>query len=545
MRAHIDSSIFLYVIHSIKPKIRLTLSKMEINLLDASLKSLIIETVRDNIDELLPRTLTISCIREEIERQYKRSKADLNDYMKQQRNLSHDIKDVFNKTQACFEDIQKLHVCIDDLTSEVKYKAYQIDLIRLQNEVTYLCPLSYAQQLAAEIRSLAKAEDLIKTDETIARVEKELRETFISKIEVNTHIKNIKDEFYRLFHGYAKIEQLDKLYENFQKKIEHNYKVIELHEEENRKDLDNFRLSVEKIETDLKACSTKIEMQSIINLLNSKVSQVDFNELHNQVKPRIDEFQKMLQTFEYTIRQQESVLGRFDEIILDKASKFDVLKISKRLDAVSNHANSEIKIDEIVTKLNLIVAERGEKEEIMRSIQTQIIDISEKLTRRANDSIDIKMIKEKIFEIVNQLSCKIDRSEILKTLEEKAGMKDINSLTYSIEAVHNQIKLLAVQFGTMQKKFTDYSRNDGRSKKDNFYKITQKLVDYIVVSKPTGEESPISNQLKSFIKLPDRLTPELHRNLPDRLTPEPPRMIITPSSRIMTPHRRNYNSFDI
>lgn len=212
---------------------------------------------------------------------------------------------------------------------------------------------------------------------------------------------------------------------------------------------------------------------------------------------------------------------------------------------VSNHANSEIKIDEIVTKLNLIVAERGEKEEIMRSIQTQIIDISEKLTRRANDSIDIKMIKEKIFEIVNQLSCKIDRSEILKTLEEKAGMKDINSLTYSIEAVHNQIKLLAVQFGTMQKKFTDYSRNDGRSKKDNFYKITQKLVDYIVVSKPTGEESPISNQLKSFIKLPDRLTPELHRNLPDRLTPEPPRMIITPSSRIMTPHRRNYNSFDI
>ncbi|CAG9327403.1 unnamed protein product [Blepharisma stoltei] len=517
------------------------LENLPITSSESSIKTLIVQTIKENIDEILSRSLTISCIQEEIDRRYKHSKSELNEFIRTQHNYSYDIKQALNKSKACFEDIQRLQVYIDEISADLKFKAYQIDLQKLGEEIKYLCPMSYAQQLTAEIRSLAKAEDLIKTNEDLKKFEIEAWDTFISKDDFGEQMKKTKEEFYELFRGYAKSEDLQKLLENVSKHQESVRKELDVSKARMNQWGSLLQQSINDIAEDIKKTATKEDLSVVTEQLNIKAYKSDLEKLERSTLPKIEEFKTCIKSFQYQMVDHEAVLSRFDELILEKASKYDLQKISQKISAVIKHASVEVKVDDVITKLNILIADKGEKEEVIKNMQAQITKLKEYCDKRYSDSGDLKIIKEKLQNFESEMLRKIDREDTINLVSEKVDISEINRLMESIESVHKQIKLLAVQFGTMQKRFIDSSPSAvGKLKKDNFYKITQKLVDYIVVSKPTADDPPLNNQLKSFIKLPDS----------SRLTPEPPKnttpstRMLTPSSRILTPHRRTFNSFE-
>mmetsp|Transcript_23670 Transcript_23670/g.23426 ORF Transcript_23670/g.23426 Transcript_23670/m.23426 type:complete len:149 (+) Transcript_23670:1125-1571(+) len=145
------------------------------------------------------------------------------------------------------------------------------------------------------------------------------------------------------------------------------------------------------------------------------------------------------------------------------------------------------------------------------------------------------MIKDQIIELNSILTYKIDKDDVAKSLEEKATVESVKNLSVSIESVHKQMKLLAVQLGAIQKTFSSSNNDKGstRSKRDHFYKITQRLVEYIVRSQPIGDKS-VGEEFKSFLRLPETI----------KVTSPEPLRTMTPNNRLLTPHRKIYYSFE-
>ena len=88
--------------------------------------------------------------------------------------------------------------------------------------------------------------------------------------------------------------------------------------------------------------------------------------------------------------------------------------------------------------------------------------------------------------------------------------------------------MLAVQVGAIEKISAPKGklRNAEKSQREYFNKITNRLVNYVVNSKPNIDDPPIPEEIRDFVKFPNTAK------------------ATETKLRIQTPHRRTHHSFD-
>ena len=110
--------------------------KLEETVTDSEkIKEYVLGSVKIQLEEWLHDTLTISCITEEIERRYKRTRNDMAEYTKDHKKLEKEIENSKEPINENFTDICKIKNFLQDLVLDIKLKAYHGDLQRLERIV--------------------------------------------------------------------------------------------------------------------------------------------------------------------------------------------------------------------------------------------------------------------------------------------------------------------------------------------------------------------------------------------------------------------------
>ena len=501
---------------------------LEAKLDTKSLSDSLIQNIKSNIDEWLGNTLTVSCIKEEMERRYKRSRQELGDFIKDFKKSEKEVRESSEKMVFLEEEFGKVRSSLSDIMTDVKLKAYSADMNRIERQVDTKCSLNMANELASQLKLMAKADDLNTTRLSITYLKDEIENEFTRKEDISLDLQRLQNRLMDHFDNYSTKEDM----KNISLKLHKKHSKVEASIEEIRGSIGSFQEFHDKTNKDIRAeMQLKVgqkELDQATYEISSKVSKQEFSKYISELSPRLTGFQGELGVFNRIIREQEQALLRLDEVLLQKASKVETHDLYQKLALLSKHTDIEYKIDEMIKYQKTIRDDFNEIQADVRQMQLQVSEIQTGYSKKVNDGLEMKFLKDLMLDMQTNISYKVDRTEILNCLEQKAGWGDFSHLSQSLESVHQQIKLLAVQVGAIEKISAPKGklRNAERSQREYFNKITNRLVNYVVSSKPILDEQPIPEEIKAFLKVPS--TPKAYEH----------------KRRISTPHRRTYNSYD-
>lgn len=494
----------------------------------ASIPGLIKEALKTGLDEVLSSSLTISCIKEEIDRRYKRSRTELSDFTKDLKKSEKDIKQNSEHLTFLEEDLIKTKNLMADILTDLKLKAYTGDLNRLERLMDTKCSNATATELANQLALMAKSEELKATRVDLNSLKELIDSQYFRRDDGLEQMAKIEESLKLSLENYTTKEQSLKFSQKFYKKFKKSQNATESF----TKSLSALQETFDKFSNDIKfELSNKVSYKDVDKMnseLAIRVTKADLNKYLGQINPKISGFESELGTFNRVLREQEQAMLRLDEVLLGKASKLETHDLYQKVNQISKHSQIEYKIDEMIAKMQKTQETSEDLQSEMRKIKLEFGEILTYYSKKANDGIEIKFLKELMLDMQTNISYKADRTEFLNYLEQKAGWGDFTHLTQSLESVHRQIKLLAVQVGALEKITTPGGklRNAERTQREYFNRITNRLVNYVVSSKPTTDENPVPEELKAFLKLPE--TPKVKDHI----------------KRISTPHRRTHHSFD-
>lgn len=499
-----------------------------------NIKNQAITVLKSEIDEVLLGSLTISCIKEEIERRYKRNKSELNDFCKIITNSQNDVKIIIEKINKLFKQVHNTESNVDDILDALKLKANKADVDILDKEIKLLCPISYAKMLTDGVSNSAKISDLLKTQADIQQLLNRIEQDYNQLTALKSDIKGLEINYKSSVEMYITKEE----FLRYNTKNNKKFKDSEI----SVKDLDTkFNFTVEQmkesVETHRKMIFDKVSRQNLDDVIASvseKLSKSDLIKLQNEFAAKVVNFQNEIAVFNRIQQEQEQVLLQIDETLTEKAHKSDVKNLTQKVANLTKQAEFTDKIDAILNKLDDLSRQSDEKDLQIMRIDREISEMFTFYSRKNNDGQEIRFVKDLLLEIQSDLSHKADRAEILKYLEQKSSYVDHASTGQALDSVHKQLKMLAVQLGAFQRNMNSITpcRGADRIQRDYFAKLTQRLVDYIVNSKPAQEDLPLPEALKTLLRSDNlRISSDFGA---------PP----TPKTRFITPHRKTFSAFD-
>ena len=444
-------------------------------------------------------------------------------------SLEKDIKETNGKLMSIETDIDNFRSFLSDVTIDLKLKAYTGDLNRVERLLDTKYPLSSGIELANQVKLMAKAEELEKVKLELDYLYEKIEDQYFKKEEALVEFDKNHKKVVEMLENYSTKEYTNKISQKFYKKITKMNNEIEIITKKIQSLHEYFNDNLKDLKNELNLKVTQKDLDKVSQDVAGKATKNELSRYLGEINPKISAFQGEIGVFNRIVREQEQALLRLDEILLEKASKVETNNLYQKLASVSKHADLEYKIDEMLKNQRAVQEEFTDIQSDNRQIQLKFAEIQTHFSKKVNDGIELKFLKDLMLDMQTSISYKADRTEILNCLEQKAGWGDFSHLSQSLESVHRQIKLLAVQVGAIEKINAPKGkiRNSERSQREYFNKITNRLVNYVVNSKPTVDDPPLPEEIKAFLKMPGT-----------------PKVFDTIKTKNNTPHRRTHHSFD-
>jgi hypothetical protein len=459
------------------------------------IKDYVLGSVKIQLEEWLHDTLTISCITEEIESRYKRTKNDMAEYGKDHRKLEKELNDTREEMKVQFTELCKIKNFLDDILTDLKLKCYKGDLEALARVVDDKCSWDFSIDLANQIKTLAKIDDLKDLQQSFNDFKKTISKEYILKneaIDIFTKMKNkLKTMVSENTTKQETKEAVNKIYERF---TQNDIKIEEIFEKQKISN-ENFIKSIDKIRADFSDNVKQFQFDRIQKEVSNKASKSELERFLGENLPKITEFNHEFKKIKQILESQDKAMTRIDEISLQKASKVEFMLLKESLSKSSSVSiaaqleslqtqvqKSDIKLASLIDAFNEYKDSNSDKSPYKLTLESEI-----------------SLLKLNLYDLENKISYKADLAETLQKLENKASWEDFSHLAESIESVHMQIKLLALQIPI----------KDNSKRANSHSKITRKFIDMVIASRPTLEDIPTSN-MKSFVKFPH--TPEYTKN---------------------------------
>ena len=159
----------------------------------------------------------------------------------------------------------------------------------------------------------------------------------------------------------------------------------------------------------------------IWNKVKTLASTKDFEDMKEYVMPTIDFMKLRIASFAEDINRNQEIIRRFDEIILQKASKFSLDEIDKKFDSyfkISEHNKYEKNLQRLIEDINTRINEFDNKLKYFR--ETSFDDLNNQM-----NAVLYKLRKEIIDSYGGH---PVDAREVDAKLSLKADYKELDSL---------------------------------------------------------------------------------------------------------------------
>ncbi|CAI2360750.1 unnamed protein product [Moneuplotes crassus] len=237
----------------------------------------------------------------------------------------------------------------------------------------------------------------------------------------------------------------------------------------------------------------KLDIQQLWNHFDHFPKISKLAKYKDEITPIVDKCKEDVEYLSKEVDKSKKIISRFDEVMLEKASKFSVDQLRKEC------TQTYAKLREF-NEFKIITAddEREIKNEIAE-IKSILEESHDKLFIKLSDSMDryAKILNASYGKPVNaselhmHLNCKADKSETEGQFDVKADKKELNLTDQNITALHEQLNQLGVLLCEyVQLDFNDPLESKSKIIKDKkeFIKNMKIYVNWI--RKPLDSDSP-------------------------------------------------------
>eukprot|EP00744_Colponema_vietnamica_P008882 GILI01012656.1.p1 GENE.GILI01012656.1~~GILI01012656.1.p1 ORF type:complete len:448 (+),score=101.66 GILI01012656.1:150-1346(+) len=227
----------------------------------------------------------------------------------------------------------------------------------------------------------------------------------------------------------------------------------------------------------------QIDLTHLKDTLTSDYStRKDLDQFKEWITPQVQNNTSEIQVCHSRINQTETNIQRLDEIVLDKASKYDVVQVGMRL-------------DELVTK-QAFIHRIKQLEEQLKMLNLLIDDYARNLTaisnsnNSAHDHSTTAALTSVINELREQLQQKANKVEALDVYDQKSNKEETEWVLKSQLLLHRQLQYVAVTLVTLAQSLTSRP-GEGKATKSNLRQMISNQAEsvwrWITDGDPTSE----------------------------------------------------------
>lgn len=471
---------FLQEVKDIKKGLRISAesSVSTLNLISLMIKGEVLKDVNCLITVTEDK---IKLVADEAKENYRSLSDKLDSNKKQMENLSFDLKNIEDLIvrQNNFMDLfrKDIDYCKKELNDKVGYKEYIIlqkslkkyttleEFENVKERITELAEKTQIDLLAASMKKLA-----LKVNECLSK--KEASEKFLSlekeifgKLEKNFTKKEIfEDEIKLIEKRMEKIEEelravikkFDMINDGFKRKIAELFGII------NSKPWDS---EIKRLVPQIEDSVTKAEL--------AKFSEENFKKFQNIERLQVDQ-QKRSETFAL-------VIERYDEILLDKASKDDISQLLKKIQKcllISTFSDFEESSEQRFSNMSSQITQLSQSSEALRNI---VSTLCLKIDTFKRENSDISNISTTLSTINETLERKADKSDIFLIYDVMGKKEEISKLSEMGELYRKQVLIFVGITQALCRTLLNNGENISYIKKQRFdmYKNLENLQKWI------------------------------------------------------------------
>jgi hypothetical protein len=368
-------------------------------------------------------------------------------------NQEHKIEEQTNKLQDLQENLDRTRGRCDELEKRIevafKEKAVQDRLLRdlqdnLQDKVGiaelnmfetkfagYTTKLEH-QEVLASLSHYTLTENTERIAETL-RVMGTRFDDYTRTAAIQQQFQETRDWVSDELQHYAKVQPVQTYVDDLSRQIrESNVKFEGGHgvlEDKLRALSDRISSVYTEFTYEIQQRALEPDLQTLRQELKKYLIALDFQIFQADCVPKLNYCVKSLKAFQEHLNNQDAAISRVDEILLDKANKYDVLVTNSRIDRAFDKEKAMAEFQSMYERLDWM---KGYLESYVENEASRL---------EKYKPPDYKAIFD---EIRTRIDLKADKADLVEIYQVKANRIDAEDLSKLQELIHRQLEYLAL-----------------------------------------------------------------------------------------------------
>ena len=466
------------------------------------------EIMREVSSKIVGPTEEIKVLKNEIRSALDQVEEKTSGFNSEIKDLGSSIKDL-KKTEEIFHDnLDLLQKNIDDAREDLLLKAPYYEITRLVEKLATKATIEEVQLVKDMLSGVPTSEQIEKLNSELIMLNQQMisfaSKDMVKEIEIGL-ISNVDNKFEQYVTGQVLNEEVDRLIGL----IRENGNSIDFFKKQQDKIASSQKRETEKIQKLLQTRPWIKDVELISSFIDDKANQKDFDKFKSDFVPQIKFMDEKVALFNRKIEGFDRVLERYDEIILDKASKDDVYAIKEFLPKLLLSVDFD-HFKEIDSKQKQMLDEK------LLLAHTSVREVEEQIEKFNNS---YKLFKSHFKEFMTkfsavkdleyQLDSKADKSDIYAMFDCTARREEVKLLNQALDVFHKQLEM-AVMFQLVTVKTLLKTNDSGtlkiRQRNDAFSNLNS-LFEWINQSVPPEIDKLIDSARHVFSNSPKKMTP--------------------------------------
>jgi len=184
-----------------------------------------------------------------------------------------------------------------------------------------------------------------------------------------------------------------------------------------------------ELSQDVRQCALAVDLESLQKELTKYALRAETEFFQQDCLPKLRFCVESIQAFNLRLEAQDAAIQRVDEVLLDKAGKYDIMAANSRIDECFLRETAMKEFQKMYERL-----------EFMSSKLSQYID---------GEEARLEQFKPPdytpVFDDINsRIALKADTADIVEMNQQKANRIDVDELTKQHDIIHKQLEYLSV-----------------------------------------------------------------------------------------------------
>ena len=338
----------------------------------------------------------------------------------------------------------KISASFDEISSDLRLKASQKELSTLEGRFSFMCPMTTAQKLEYAVQEKASEIALLELKQDLEEFKSTSFREFSLKKDLQDSVHNLNFRTLEALKPYAKEVDCANRFKQCDANLHSQIKSVNLEIAQLSSQIESLKLQISQINSDLSTKSTISDLETLSNRLQNYSQISDFSKLRKEMTIFSRKIDNRIEDFQVTINGQDQILARYDEVLLDKASKLDLKDVNNKIRSISKHIDFEVKVEEMDNLLKKTAEMGVELERKLGSLEKGVNEALGVTRNVKSERKDIMYLKEKVSNHAELLSQKPDKVDFIQLNERKANLDELKSTIHSIDVLHRMIKVTSV-----------------------------------------------------------------------------------------------------